>query len=88
LHIGSEDAEVHAEVASEERQWKEYRRDDGTRAENPPLPTGDQFRVVAESVLRFLPDVFGVLPYPADAVAVTVTVEMLLGARAHARKLV
>jgi len=34
LRVSGEDAEVHAEVASEERQRQEDRRDDGERAED------------------------------------------------------
>jgi len=82
LRVSREDAEVHAEVASEERQRQEDRRDDGKRADDLRLPAGDEFRVVAESVPSLLADVLAVLPHPGDALAVTV--EVLLRAGAHA----
>src|SRR5215469_2264060 len=86
FQVAGEDAEVHAEVANQERQRQEDRRDDGKRADDLRLPTGDEFRVVAQSVLRLLTDVSDVLPHAGDAPAVPV--EMLLRAGAHARQLV
>src|SRR5215472_9176992 len=84
FQVAGEDAEVHAEVAGEERQRQEDRRDDGKRADDLRLPTGDNFRVVAESVPRLPADVLATLRYPGDAAAVPV--EMLLRAGAHARQ--
>src|SRR5215472_13951612 len=85
FQVAGEDAEVHAEVAGEERQRQEDRRDDGKRADDLRLPSGDEFRVVAESIPRLLTDVLAVLPHPSDTL--TVTIEMLLCSGAHARQL-
>jgi hypothetical protein len=41
--VSGEGAEVHAEIAGEERQRQEDRRDDGQRVDDLRLPAGDDF---------------------------------------------
>src|SRR5215813_3437723 len=84
FRVGGEDAEVHAEVACEERQRQEDRRDDRQGVDDLRLPAGDEFGVVAESVLGLLADVPGVLLHPGYAPPVTI--EILLRTWAHARQ--